>query len=592
MNEHFLHLYNEELAALRHKAVRFADTYPKIAGRLRLSAHIADDPQTERLLQSFAFSAARIRLKLHDEFPELTNELLEILYPHFLTTIPSMTMVQFQPDPKLDSIQTIPRCTEIISEQIDNDICRFRTTQQVEIAPIKIEALALSGHPVVAPSSPFTDTVGCLHISLQTLDKKKTFQDIGLKKIRFYLSASWSHAVALYELLGNNISGIALARHAFDKAPVFLDKTSFHLSGFETDESILPFTATSFTGYRLLAEFFTFPQKFLFFDIEDICSSFSEQMDIFIYLKSSDKTLEKSISTDYLRLHVTPVINLFEQACEPVQIDGTHNEYRLVPDTRRHNTREVLSVEKVHVTDQNGHIAACQPFFRSSQCEKTSDIFWQSKRHISDADQINNTELSFVDWNRQPLDVPHMIASVDALCSNGNLPQKLPFGGGQPRLNSVSSFSTTTIKALMPPTQPLRRTEHTEREWCLISHLLLNHTSLSDGNGSALKEILQLYIMRDMPDRRGLVDAITGVEAKNSTACLKNGAVLYGTDITIEFSPEHADKASVFLFGNILERFLGLYTSINSYTRLTVKLHGFSQPVASWPPRAAERALI
>lgn len=592
MNEHFLHLYNEELAALRHKAVRFANTYPKIAGRLRLSADIADDPQTERLLQSFAFSAARIRLKLDDEFPELTNELLEILYPHFLTTIPSMTMVQLQPDPKLDGMQTIPRGTEIISEPIDDDICRFRTTQQVDIAPIEIAALTLFGQPAVTPPSPFTNVAGCLHISLRMLDQKKSFDDIGLKKLRFYLSAPWSHAVALYELLGNNMSGIALARHAFDKAPVFLDKTSFSLSGFETDESILPFPATSFTGYRLLAEFFTFPQKFLFFDIENICGSFSEQMDIFIYLKSGDRTLEKAISLDYLQLHVTPVINLFEQACEPVQFDGTRNEYRLVPDARRHHTREVVSVEKVQMTDANGQIASCQPFFRSCQCEKTSDIFWQIKRHISVADQINNTELSFVDWNRQPLDAPHMIASVDALCSNGNLPKKLPFGGGQPRLNTVRSFNTIVIKALMPPSSPLRRSEHTEREWCLISHLLLNHASLSDRNGAPLKDILQLYIMRDMPDRHRLIDAITGVETKNSTACLKGGVVLNGTDITLEFSPEHADKASVFLFGSIIERFLGLYTSINSYTRLTVKLQGFSQPIAKWPPRAAERTLI
>lgn len=592
MNEHFLRLYNDELVALRRKAVSFAEAYPKIAGRLRLSADMADDPQTERLLQSFAYSAARIRFKLDDEFPELTSELLEILYPHFLTTTPSMTMVKFQPDPKLDSIRTLPRFTEIISEPIDGDICRFRTTQQVDIAPVTLTTLTLTSRPVAAPYSPFTGTNGCLYISLRLLDKKITFQQIGLKKLRFYIAAPWNHAVSLYELLGNSTLGIAFARHPFDKEPVFLAKDNLNLVGFEDEESILPYPVTSFKGYRLLAEFFTLPHKFLFFDIDKIPGQFTDQLDIIIYLKDSDPQLEKAISPDFLELHVTPIINLFTQACEPLQIDGTRSEYRLIPDARRHRSRELISIEKVGLTSKSGQQCPCQPFFRQSQMEEPATVFWQAKRHSDPDDEMNHTELSFVDWNRQPLETSPMIASVDALCSNGNLAKKLPFGGGHPRLNTVKSFGASAIKVIMPLTPAMRRSNQVEREWCLISHLLLNHASLTDDNGAALKEILRLYIVRDMPERLRLIDAITSLETKNSTACLKGGAVVSGTDVVIEFDAERVNKASAFLFGAVIERFLGLYTSINSYTRLTIKLRGFEQPVAVWPPRAAQRPLI
>jgi type VI secretion system protein ImpG len=592
MYEHFLGLYNDELAALRHQAERFADAYPKVAGRLRLSSDVADDPQTERLLQSFAYSAARIRLKLDDELPELTNELLEVLYPHFLAVIPAMTLVRLQPDPTADCVRIIPRATEIITDPVDGDICRFRTTQRVDLTPVKIDAVELSSEPVTAPLSPFAGVNGCLRISLRVLNRKVTFTQLGIRRLRFYLSAAWSDALTLYELLGNNIAGIGLAAHPTDTRPVFLDKSRLSAVGFAADETTLTYPVTSFTGYRLLAEFFALPQKFLFFEIEDIAGEFQDQLEIYVYLKCSDRKLERSIRADHLELNVTPVVNLFRQTCEPLQIDGTRSEYRLVPDARRHRTREVHMIEDVHLCHPNGEELACAPLFGHRNGADTAQMFWQAKRRAGSAGEMADMELSFVDRDHRTLEEPDLIASVDALCTNGDLPRKLPFGGHQPRLSLVESYGVADIRALIPPTPARRRLDHVGRHWCLLSHLLLNHASLSDGTGAALKEILRLYVTQDMPERRLLIDAIVGLETRRATTCLSNGAVLCGTDLVLEFDAERVDRASAFFFGTIIDRFLALYTSINSYTRLIVRLQGFSQPVASWPPRVAERPLI
>jgi type VI secretion system protein ImpG len=89
MSDRLLPLYDQELGYLRSLAGEFADAHPKIAGRLRLSADAVDDPHVARLIEGFALVAARIRQKLDDEFPELTDSLLGALYPHLLAPFPS-----------------------------------------------------------------------------------------------------------------------------------------------------------------------------------------------------------------------------------------------------------------------------------------------------------------------------------------------------------------------------------------------------------------------------------------------------------------------------------------------------------------------
>lgn len=592
MHEPFLQRYSEELAALRQQAAKFADAFPKIAGRLRLTGDIADDPQTERLLQSFAYSAARIRLKLDDEFPELTNELLEALYPHFLATIPSMTIVKFQPDNQLHGFQKIPRLTEIISDIVDGDTCQFRTTQDVEIAPVEVAAVNLCGQPVQAPASPYSGVAACLYISLRLLNNQTSFKEIGLKHLRFYLAAPWRQAVTLYELLGNHTLGIALAGHTTDVAPLFLDAGKLELTGLQPDESMLPYPQRSFSGYRLLSEFFALPQKFLFFDVNGLQGQFQDTLELFIYLNETNQKLESSVSYRDLELHTTPAINLFHQACEPVRIDGTRTEYLLVPDARKHRTREIYSVERVLLSDKNSQAQSCQPLFGRTHIDDSTGIFWKISRHFNADDGTGDIDIAFTERNYQAFNAKDMVASIDTLCTNRNLPEKLPFGGGHPHLNMPAHNSVAAVQALLPPTPAIRRAGHSKREWHLISHLLLNHASLADGNGSALKDILKLYVMRDTPETRQIIDAITRVNTHNSTARLKAGAVVSGTDITIEFDSERIDKGSAYLFGCVIERFLGLYTSINSFTRLTVMFHGNSLPVAIFAPRSAERPLI
>lgn len=593
MADGFLQRYNDELSALRRRASRFADAFPKIAGRLRMTGEVADDPHVERLIQSFAYSAARIRQKLDDDFPELTDGLLETLYPHYLAPLPSMSIVRFTPSETLATVQPVERHTEILAEPLGGETCRFRTTQQVDVAPVTITAASLTGQPISAPPSPYAGAAGCLRISLRAQDARKSISDIGLKRLRFHIPTPWRQAIALYELLANHTLGIALARHADDENPIFLPASKLKPVGFGPEEAMLPYPSSSFAGYRLLTEFFALPQKFLFLDIDGLDAWKGQTLEIFVYLNQSDTKLERAVSAADFALNATPVVNLFRQTCEPLVIDGARTEYRLLPDSRRQKTREIYAIERVLLTGRRGEEQYCQPFFGRSQRGGTASTFWQSYRRFDADDGTSSTDIAFVDHARQASGPMDMVASVDALCLNRDLPERLPFGGGHPNLQLASgNEAVASIEALLPPTPAVRLTDHDGRHWRLMSHLLLNHLSIFDNEGSALKDILSLYAFRDTPETRQLVDALVKIAARNSTARLGGGGMVPGTEIALEFDPSAIDRPSAFLFGSVLDRFFGLYTSVNSFTRLTVSIKGQSRPIATWPARSAERPLL
>lgn len=593
MADGFLQRYNDELSAIRRRAARFADAFPKIAGRLRMTGEIADDPHVERLIQSFAYSAARVRQKLDDEFPELTDGLLETLYPHYLAPLPSMSIVRFTPSHTLASVQTVPRHTEIFAEPIGGEACRFRTTQDTDVVPVEIVSASLSGHPISAPPSRHAGAAACLRLSIRSRDPSKSLGEIGLKQLRLHVASAWQQAVAIHELLANHTLGMALALHADDRNAIMLPATDLRPVGLEPDQSMLPYPSSSFIGYRLLTEFFALPQKFLFIDIGGLDAWHGETLEIFIYLDATDAKLERTVSVRDFVLNATPVVNLFRQTCEPLALDGTRTEYRLLPDARRQKTREIYAIERVQVSGRGGEEEICPPFFGRSQKGGPGSLFWQCSRRFDADDRTSDMDIAFVDRERKTPVSLDRIASIDTLCLNRDLPEQLPFGGGHPYLQLASGNDAVgSVEALIPPTPSVRMNEQQGRNWRLMSHLLLNHLSLFDNDGAALKDILSLYAFRDSRETKQLVDALVRVQARSSTARLGSGGMVPGTDVMLEFDPAAIDRASAYLFGSVLDRFFGLYTSINSFTRLSISMKGQSKPIAIWPARAAERPLL
>lgn len=593
MADRFLRHYAEELDALRARAARFARAHPKIAGRLRLAPDTSDDPHVERLVQSFAFIAARVRQKLDDELPELTDTVLEALYPHHLAPIPSMTLVAFAPAAGQTEVQTLPRFSEIAAEPVAGEVCRFRTARAVAVAPIRLADARLESQPLDAPRVPGVDPAACLKLTIAPQSAERTALP---DRIRFHIRAPWRQALAIYELVVHRTVAIAVARHADDAGAQVLPADALSPVGFEPDEAMLPYTPSSAPGYRLLTEFFALPEAFLGFEVSGIAPPAGETVTLYLYLSQARPELERQVSADSFALHVTPVVNLFRQRAEPIVVDGIRPEHPLVPDVRRHDTREVYSVEAVGFTDDAGASVPTAPLFADVGAGRDGadvPVLWQIARRFDPDDRSSDVAIAFVDGAGRPLARRRGVAGVDTLCLNRDLPARLPFGGGHPQMRLATPFEGVgAVACLAPPTPALRLEDADGRRWRLVSHLSLNHLSLGDGNGAALKEILKLYAVRDATETRLMVDAIGGVSARRATARMPGGAVVSGTDVDITFKSSQIDAPAAYLFATVLSRFLGLYTSLNSFVRLSVRLSDRTDTLATFPPRAGQRPLL
>src|SRR5215831_602144 len=119
MDPRLLRLYSDELTHLREVGSEFAREFPKIAARLGMEGMEVADPYVERLLEGFAFLAARVQLKLESEQAPLIAHLLEALYPNFLAPLPSMVVARLAVDPANPNLvggYTVPRGSALLSE--------------------------------------------------------------------------------------------------------------------------------------------------------------------------------------------------------------------------------------------------------------------------------------------------------------------------------------------------------------------------------------------------------------------------------------------------------------------------------------------
>lgn len=602
--------YNRELAYIRRQASEFAKANPKVAGRLRMSPDAIEDPHVSRLIESFAFLNARIRHKLDDDFPELTNALLESLYPHYLAPVPSMAIVQLQASDSLNGSSTINKGTLIETKPIDGEPVRFQTCYKTHLFPVKVTQAQLYNHRRIAPQvSNDLGIKGVLRLTLNTLDKSNSFREIAPGKLRFYLNGQSQQMYALYELLFRQTRQIAIATTPEDKNAVFLSGDNLKAVGFELEQGMLPYSGRSFLGYRLLTEFFTFPEKFLFFDIEGLTEKnlkhIGNTLELFFYLNASDKDLEPYIKPENFALGCTPVVNLFKHRAEPIAIKHTESEYRVIPDVRRPRSFEVCRIENITAVNTNGDQKSYTPFYgiRHGHKNDEDNRYWYATRRPAethDGEPDNGTEvfISLVDLDFKASAPTGWAIDIETLCCNRDLPRALPFGGNDPYLQFTDlSAPVKKIKCLTPPTSTHRISGKEQGQWRLISHLTLNHLSLTDDKEGAesLREILRLYDFADSDETQAMIEAIVSINSHKVVARDPSGNLngfCQGQEVTIEFDEGRFAGSSVFLFASVLERFLAMYASVNAFTKLKAVTKNKRKVIHKWPARIGDKALL
>ena len=613
MRDELLHYYERELTFLRRMGAEFAERYPKVAGRLLLEPSKCEDPHVERLLEAFAFLAARVHLKIDDDFPEISESLLNIVYPQYIRPIPSMSLVEFHLDPeqgKLTTGLTIPRDSLLYSRPVGGVPCKFKTTYDTTLWPITVAGVQWATPDRLKPPVKAVDAVAALRLELRCLPDV-SFDKLDLQTLRLHLNGEPNVVFSLYELLCNNCTRILVrdpAAGAKGKT-ITLPPSALQPVGFADEEGILPYPRRAFLAYRLIQEYFTFPAKYLFLDLSGFdavrSAGFGESVEIVFLLSPFERSdrrqaLEAGVTDKTIRLGCTPIVNLFPQVSEPVLLTQKRQEYQVVPDARRRLTTEIFSVDEVvGISPGSSEPLRFQPFYahRHATDRAKREMYWYAKRRPSAWRSDGGTDvfISFVDLSSRTV-YPELDAVTARLtCFNSDLPSRLPFGNEGGDFELQGGGPIRKIVALVKPTNVVQPPLGSPQLWRLISQLSLNYLSLADGGPEPLQEILRLH---NFSDSMSAEKQIQGITAVHSSPCYSRVAAEHGLSfargrrVEIDFDEEQFAGGSVFLFASVLERFLGLYASLNSFSVLSVRTPQRKEVLREWPPRAGWKALI
>jgi len=605
MREELLPYYERELTFIRQMAAEFAEKYPKPAKRLMLEKNTCEDPHVERLIQAFALLCGRVHHKLDDEFPEIAESLMEMLYPHFLKPIPSQAIAQFELDPaqSVPASTRIPSGVSVHSRAVNGQFCSFRTCYPVTLWPLRVQAASVSTANRFAGNGIASDAAAVIQIEMQCAGGLRLSQ-VPIDSLRFYLNGDSGAVNKLYECLFLNVLQVSLRPlpAGTDAAPVFLAPNVLQQVGFGRQEGMLPYSDRSFLGYRLLQEYFTFPEKFYFFDLTGLDqvdrSRFGASFEILIHLKQIEPhhltVLEQNVNRNTFALGCTPIVNLFERIAEPIRVSQTKTEYRVIPDQHRQSATEVYSIDRVTSTatyleePQDYH-----PFYALRHgAHEAQKHFWYAHRRPSfrKNDKGTETYISLVNLGFNPSLPPDETLTLHVTCTNRDQASSLDLSGQFGELEA-EDVSLVRARCIRKPTATVRPPNRRGLQWRLISHLSLNHLSIV--GHEALQEILRLYDFSGDLEIRRQIAGIVDVQSSSSVGRVNSDVGVTfcrGTDVIIEFDQDQYVGTGVFLLSSVLQRFLALYSAVNSFTRVTAKTQ--TGMVKQWAPMAGEQVLL
>lgn len=617
MNSDFLDYYNRELGYLREMGGEFAAAFPKVASRLGMQGDTVADPYVERLLEGFAFLAARIHVKLDSEFPRFSQRLLEVVYPHYLAPTPAMAIVQLVADEQQgEDTQAggmlIPRATRVSTAAVPGTQtpCTFTTGQDVEVWPIDVlDATAeMPGEDLgdlrLDGVKPVKGIIR-LHLRYRQRDPAlRGFPD-GLS---FHIAAEDPDASVLYEAIVGRGLGVVVRGRLARGARTVLGRTAIKSEGFGAAQALLPTDSRVFQGYRLLHEYFAFPRRYLFFSLSGLEKGLrridEDSFELVILLDCDPSTLGLQLSRKDFELNCVPVINLFPAPGNRLLVTPETLEHHVVADRTRPLDFEVYRVDAVNGFDRgNEPVRAFRPFYHyiAPDCDGTGEAFFsvrRAPRRISEPAKRSGGRsgylgsevyLSLVDTKEAPWPERIDQLTVDLQLTNRDLPLLLPTGDVL-RLEVDAGFPVHG-RLIKGPTRPRNPVAEREMTWRLISHLSLNYLALRDmdpaSGAGLLRELLGLYAALADPVVARHAEAITTTDTRAVNRRLPvSGPLVFGRGVAVAVTVDERPFAggSPYLFGAVLEQFLSRHVSMNMFCELEL-LSTTRGSLAKWPPR-------
>ncbi len=636
MDERLLDLYNTELRHLRETAAEFGRDFPKVAGRLAIDPEgkaICPDPYVERLMEGFAFLAARVHLKLDAEFPRFTQGLLETVYPDYLCPVPSMAMVKFEPEEQEGALAEgfpIKRGTLLRSQLAKGDrtACTFSTAHDVRLLPLTI----VEGRYFIRDMAELNLPAGlgaraAIRLRLRST-LAKGFNEIRADPLVVYIRGADELPGQIYEqIFAHKAKLIVKSPSQRNLPPVILPADCLRRVGFSPEQALLPAAPHSFEGYRLIREYFAFPKRFMMFEMAGFQSALAgitgEELDLIIALDEPDTRLEGKVDRTCFELFCTPAINLFEKTLDRILLSSRSSEFHVVPDRNR-----PLDYEVYRLTGVTGYGETPEqerqflPFYRARDTDLDTASFYtlnRLPRLFSDRERLTGRRssyagtdvfISIVDADMAPSRTNLLQLGIKALCTNRHLPIQMAKGIGRTDFTMEVSGPVAAIRVIDGPTFPkpslVLAGQNPEKPnvpsgrfaWRLISHLSLNYLSLQDTSpergAEGLRELLRLYVD---PNDREMLKEIDGIRSVRFQAIVRRAPVpgpitfARGLEITLVMDETSYEGQGVFVLGAVLEQFFAKYVALNSFTETVITTQQRKE-IMRWPIQMGRQPML
>ena len=399
--------------------------------------------------------------------------------------------------------------------------------------------------------------------------------------MQFHLAGGSRNALNLYQWLAQHLDKLYLhiGQHRFALPPAVT------FVGFEVDEALLPSAGEHMDGYRILQEFFCFPERFHGFRIEGLGAYWPDEAAEQIQLElrfNAPLPPDLQIDQTTVLLNCIPAVNLFTCKAKPIPLNETESRALVNVGRQGSDKDEIFSVDGVSSLCQKSkdHV---QDFKRFESLhrdfplgQRVPTLYYQLDIELEPVNDKVQHNIRVVHHNLAPYRGDQEELSIDLTCSNGALAQQLK--EGEIDLTTQDTPSYITYRNLTPPTRSypplLQSGGQGERHWALISNLALNNLSLS--SPAALASVLRAYDfvgVHDLPQARRTAQRLSAIKEVHSEPYdwLIRGLPVRGMRTTLHIDPDGFEcEGEVQLFGNVLSHFMALYASSNSFHQLQI----------------------
>lgn len=584
------HYYERELEILRRDLRAFAQRNPEAATRLSINSDgRSDDAGVERMVQSTAILHARHSVKIDDDYPELSEALIERTFPQYLRSFPSYSVAQFDMAGRFDSLTESVRIERGTQLKTTEGGCLFRTTYDVMLAPVEIARARYAATPTAPLNVKLPpDASGMLSVTLRSAKIGSGLHAVAPATLRVHLVGQPSVVAALMDtiLLHTARAYVEDCEGRWTRLPTIAVSSV----GFGPHDWLVTDAKEPGQPFGLLAEYFAYAERFHFVDIDlaSVCAAAPGQTvgELQGELQGEQLTLHwvvtgvppnsraaqqlAHVSADHLKLFCTPVVNLFERQGVSLKHERQSGVWPIHTQAKNDAYTEVWSVDQVR-TEQGNPL-------RSSAAPMTSAVHptWTFMPCSSPASPEAGFAAALrLDGADGPMRTgPEMDTLVaDVMCTNGDLPRSLPFGasGGDMRLSAKKS-ATQKIALLRAPTAVVRLSRTNGALWRLIGQQTPHALRLTQAGLPALKQLLQQFAQLSHAQAQH-IDGITGLKHRSVMTLMARApqlAMVRGIEVTLEIDEQRFIAHSVAVFARVMERFFAPYAPSNSFVQLII----------------------